>query len=227
MVRVPLLRRYYETLRLPVVLPAVLRFLRLAVPLLASVFVSPQGPTPTQGPGTFGSGSSTTPAFEEMEVTGSPRFLENPNCAFAVFSDPGRTDASGHRDAPTWPPLAARRRLLARGNFGAQSHGFGTGCLRFARWVSPTGRKTRFWVLAKLSQAGLNTRRAPTKGFNGASYIISPSPRLRLAQAASPLYPVGQPYGSLAWMEKTTQLLDYRKSKGTGIAPGEAWERGR
>jgi len=41
-------------------------------------------------------------------------------------------------------------------------------------------------VLAKLSQAGLITRRVPTKGFNGASYIISPSPRLRLAQAASP-----------------------------------------
>src|SRR6266478_7128981 len=75
----PLLRRYYETLRLPVVLPALLRFLRLAVPLLAPVFVSPQGPTPAQGPGTFGSGSSTTPAFEEMETTGSPRFLENPD----------------------------------------------------------------------------------------------------------------------------------------------------
>ena len=109
-------------------------------------------------------------------------------CAFAVFSDPGRTDASGLLDAPTRPPFRQRRRLQARGNFGAQSHGFSTGCLRLARWVSPPGRKTRFWVLAKLSQAGLNTRRIPTKGFNGASYIISPSPRLRLAQAASPFY---------------------------------------
>src|SRR5712671_6791131 len=88
-------------------------------------------------------------------------------CAFAVFSDPGRTDASGLLDAPTRPPFRQRRRLQARGNFGAQSHGFGTGCLRFVRWVSPPGRKTRFWVLAKLSQAGLNTRRIPTRGFNG------------------------------------------------------------
>jgi len=82
-----------------------------------------------------------------------------------MFSDPGRTDASGLHDAPTRPPFTARRRLPARGNFGAQSHGFGPRCLRFARWVARTGRKTRFWVLAKLSQAGFNTRRVPTKGF--------------------------------------------------------------
>jgi len=30
-------------------------------------------------------------------------------------------------------PVQARRRLQARGNFGAQSHGFGTCCLRFVR----------------------------------------------------------------------------------------------
>src|SRR5436190_3695484 len=52
-VRVPLLRRYYETLRLPVVLPAVLRFLRLAVPLLAPVFVSPRGPDADPGTRNF------------------------------------------------------------------------------------------------------------------------------------------------------------------------------
>jgi hypothetical protein len=41
-------------------------------------------------------------------------------------------------------------------------------------------------VLAQLSQTGLITRRIPAKGFDGASYIISSSPRLRLAQFASP-----------------------------------------
>jgi hypothetical protein len=49
--------------------------------------------------------------------------------------------------------------------FGAQSHGFGTGCLRFAGRVAPTPRKTRFRLLAKLFRTGLVTRRVPSKGF--------------------------------------------------------------
>ena len=39
-------------------------------------------------------------------------------------------------------------------------------------------RKTRFWLLAKLYQAGLVTRRVPTKGFQDASYISSSFPKL-------------------------------------------------
>ena len=49
--------------------------------------------------------------------------------------------------------------------FEAQSHGFGTGCLRFAGRVAPTPRKTRFRLLAKLFRTGLITRRVPSKGF--------------------------------------------------------------
>jgi len=49
--------------------------------------------------------------------------------------------------------------------FEAQSHGFGTGCLRFAGRVAPTPRKTRFRLLAKLFRTGLTTRRVPSKGF--------------------------------------------------------------
>ncbi len=49
--------------------------------------------------------------------------------------------------------------------FGAQSHGFGTGCLRFAGRVTPTPRKTRFRLLARLFRTGLVTRRVPSKGF--------------------------------------------------------------
>ena len=43
-IAVPLLHRYYGTLRRPAARPAALRFLRLAVPFLASVFVSPAWP---------------------------------------------------------------------------------------------------------------------------------------------------------------------------------------
>jgi len=49
--------------------------------------------------------------------------------------------------------------------FEAQSHGFGTGCLRFAGRVAPTPRKTRFRLLARLFRTGLITRRVPSKGF--------------------------------------------------------------
>jgi len=49
--------------------------------------------------------------------------------------------------------------------FEAQSHGFGTGCLRFAGRVAPTPRKTRFRLLARLFRTGLVTRRVPSKGF--------------------------------------------------------------
>ena len=49
--------------------------------------------------------------------------------------------------------------------FEAQSHGFGTGCLRFAGRVAPTPRKTRFRLLARLFRTGLSTRRVPSKGF--------------------------------------------------------------
>jgi hypothetical protein len=39
-----------------------------------------------------------------METTGSPTFLGNPNCAFALLFDPGRIDVSGHYDTPTRSP---------------------------------------------------------------------------------------------------------------------------
>ena len=50
-------------------------------------------------------------------------------------------------------------------SFGAQSHGLGTRGLRFAAWVAPPRRKTRFRLLAKLYRTGLPTRRVPSKGF--------------------------------------------------------------
>jgi hypothetical protein len=32
-------------------------------------------------------------------------FLGNPQCAFALLFDQGEPAASGHYDAPTWPPF--------------------------------------------------------------------------------------------------------------------------
>jgi hypothetical protein len=60
-VSVPPAHRYYGMLRHPVVLPAVLRFLRLAVPSPAPVFVSPRCPTPAGGLVHWGAAAPSRP----------------------------------------------------------------------------------------------------------------------------------------------------------------------
>ena len=110
------------------------------------------------------------------------------SCAFALFSDPGRTDAAGHFAASTRSPCAERRRLHAIGNFGAEWHGFSTGCLRFVRWVAHTRTQDSLLVAGQALPGGIRTRRIPTKGFGNAQYITSPSPKLFLAQSASSLF---------------------------------------
>ena len=89
---------------------------------------------------------------------------------------------------PTHQALAMRRRgprcVHDEGSrirtFEAQSHGFGTGCLRFAGRVTPTPRKTRFRLLARLFRTGLVTRRVPIERFQGVSYIHPPFPSSRM-----------------------------------------------
>jgi hypothetical protein len=101
---------------------------------------------------------------QSVETAGSPTFLGNPHCALALLSDPGRTNASGHAMRRRGPRCVHDEGSRIR-TFEAQSHGFGTGCLRFAVRVTPAPRKTRFRLLAKLFRTGLITRRVPTKGF--------------------------------------------------------------
>jgi hypothetical protein len=50
-------------------------------------------------------------------------------------------------------------------DFGAQSHGVWSRCLRFAGEVTRPPRKTRFRLLARLCRTGLVTRRVSMKGF--------------------------------------------------------------
>src|SRR5437870_2934728 len=75
-------------------------------------------------------------------------------------------------------PVHFTTRAPTRGNFGAQWQGVSTGCLRFVIRVAHGRRKTRFWLLARLFQAGLATRRVPTKGFRFATYIPCSFPKL-------------------------------------------------
>ncbi len=62
--------------------------------------------------------------------------------------------------------------------FEAQSHSFGTGCLRFAGRVTPTPRKTRFRLPTRLYRTGLTTRKVPTKGLKLTSCQLSSFPKL-------------------------------------------------
>jgi hypothetical protein len=50
-------------------------------------------------------------------------------------------------------------------NFEAQLHGLQTCCLRFAFWVHPSLRKTRFRLLASFAGQGLIPCGVPVQGF--------------------------------------------------------------
>ena len=72
-----------RVLRLPAAHPTALRFLRLAVPRLHSLFSLPGGRVRRRGPELL----TRSPGRElAEEVTGSPRFLGGPKCPFAMFS---------------------------------------------------------------------------------------------------------------------------------------------
>jgi len=130
----------------------------------ALVFRPTRGRAPPHA-GYPGVGHPVPPAGNRsVETTGSPTFLGNPHCALALLFDPGRTDAAGHTMHQRGPRSVHHEGSRIR-TFEAQSHGFGTGCLRFAGRVTPTPRKTRFRLLARLFRTGLITRRVPSKGF--------------------------------------------------------------
>src|SRR5262249_4972670 len=58
----------------------------------------------------------------------------------------------------------------------------------------PTGRQTRFRLLARLCRVGLITHKVPAKGFRFASYIASPFPK---PPGATNLRPASQQHGAL------------------------------
>ncbi len=71
---------------------------------------------------------------------------------------------------------STRRRLPQLTYFGAQSHSLHTRCLRFATWVTPMPRKTRFRLVASLYRAELIARWVPLQGFSNASSLLPPCP---------------------------------------------------
>ncbi len=111
-------------------------------------------PAPTWGQGFSGLATPRQPVLEEMATYGRPKFLGNP----CVPMPCSLTPAGPQQQAVTLlrhGPRSQHDEGYPRcGNFGAQWHGLGTCCLRFARWIARRGRKTRCWLLARLYQTG-------------------------------------------------------------------------
>jgi hypothetical protein len=153
-------------LRLPAVRPAALRFLRLAVPVLQARFVPIGVACDAEGQGF----RLIAPVAPIRLPTGDDRASHVPGGPQLCLCPALRPRQDRPRQANT------TRRLGPRSNqdegshkaiFGAQSHGFGTRCLRFAGRIAPPPRKTRFRLPARLYRTGLATRRVPLKGFKG------------------------------------------------------------
>ena len=110
----------------------------------------PDGPgRPTAGQGFVS--RSPLPATCRRETSGASQVPGESWCAYALLSDPGRSEpARPYGGIATAPVMSTTKATRDNRNFGAPSHGLGTRCLRFARWVTHTGRKTRFPLLATL-----------------------------------------------------------------------------
>ena len=116
---------------------------------------------------------------------GSPRFLENPSCTFALLSDPGRSG---------WPcldgqlsaiPNAGKMKTPAFVHFEAQSHGFSTRCLRFKSYVTVCACKACFRLLARLYREGFD----PSEFQLMVSVHTTTSPITRLTLALPDKHP--------------------------------------
>ena len=167
---IPPLRRYYETLRLLAAHPPARRCLRAAVPSEHLRFApSDAGATSTASglvsrcprPGGLYDGDD-----EASRVPGKPTRTH------ATRSDPGEVAASTASETRRDDlPSNARRRPSHSMHFGAQSRGLRAPCERFAPWVTPGPRITRFRLAADLGRMGLDTHRVSNK----VSKITSPS----------------------------------------------------
>jgi hypothetical protein len=121
----------------------------------------PRSPTPAARPGAFGFGSPT-PTAVDSETAGALRFLGNPPVPVPCSRTPAGPRTPGHDGVSAWPPLWQKRRLPRFANFGAQSHGFSTRCLRFVRWVAHTRTQDSLLVAGQALPGGIRTRRIPT-----------------------------------------------------------------
>ena len=127
-------------------------------------------PTPAWGRGFLGLATTQQATLREMATLGPPKFMGNPVVPAPCSWTPARPTYQVTTVGRRGPTHILPRRLSTRGNFGARSHGIGTGCLRFAVRFTPPHARLASGCPARLYQAGLVTRRVPTKGFRDVSH---------------------------------------------------------
>jgi len=173
---VPPLPRYCKALRLPAAPPALLRCLRCAVPPRVLGFVPAAARRYGCGPGVVHRHPQTGFIDGDDRTSQVPG---GPHCERALLFDPGGTPALGHCHASvlssaTFDDVDSHDFQ----HFEAQSHGPPTRCLRFAGWVAPPPRKTRFRIAGQPCPGGTGHSLSPNERFQ---IIPFPFPRLGLA----------------------------------------------
>ena len=148
---VPPPRRYYGTLRLPSVLLAALRCLRLAIPPPRRAFAPGDRRRAIAGIGAL---VIRAPEPElSVETDGSPRFPGTPHVPWPCSPTPAGPGTPGHCGVSAWPPRLTSTRAPARnfrGSITRPWHSLST--LRGDG--RPPPRKTRFRLPARLCRAG-------------------------------------------------------------------------
>jgi hypothetical protein len=123
-----------------------------------------------------GVGHPVSPAGKgSVETTGSPTFLGNPDCALALLSDPGGTDASGH-DGTSMQPLPCPQQRLPHSVFRGS-------ITRLRHWLSTLRRSGRpnttqdsLPAVGQTLPDGLDYPQGSIERFQGVSYIHPPFP---------------------------------------------------
>ena len=170
-----------KVLRLPAAHLAALRFLRLAIPRLHSLCSLLGGRVRRQGQELVT--RYLRPGFAE-EASGSPKFLENLNCSFAMFqSDAGRTACTRPIQCSSVAPGMQTAKAPTKGLSALNSIAFG-----LAVYASPGSLpSTTQDSLPVAGQAldGVFTRKIPMTGFKVVNYVSSPYPKLLGVNASS------------------------------------------
>ena len=148
-----------------------------------SFLFAPQRTSATAKAWSWSPGNSSRDVAEEM--TGSPKFLGNPNCPFAHVPHRRRQDRLHQTSTvqAAWPLVIEWQRLLRkvfRRSIAWLSDWLST--LRDADYSHTT--QDSLPVAGQALLDGLSTRTVPLKGFRVVDYISSSSPKLGLAQRA-------------------------------------------
>jgi hypothetical protein len=136
-------------------------------------------PRRTSAPPRPGVGNPVSPTGNiAEETTGSPKFLENPDCPFAhVQSTPVGLLTPDHCGAATWPLVCEKQRLPRK--VFRRSIAWLSDWLSTLRGVShPNPTQDSLPAAGQALPDGLYTRKVPTKGFKVLPYISFSFPKL-------------------------------------------------